>query len=535
VPDVVVLGTGAAGLVAAVAAHDAGASVAVYEKGDALGGTTALSGGIVWIPNNPHMAELGLDDSRADALAYLDALSLGIIQPEMAAALVDSGPEVVAWLERETPVRLRVVRGYPDYHPEHPGGKPGGGRSLDPGLFGFEQLGAWADRVVCPTPVPYMDLLESRLGGGTGKIAPELLAERRARDQRGRGQALVGALLRACLDRGIEPVLGARARELILDGGRVRGVRFAAGAPVHDVVAERAVVLATGGFEWDPVMVKAFLRGPMTSPTTIPTNTGDGQRMAMRAGADLGVMSEAWWVPTAEVPGEMMFGQPRARLILIERTLPRSIMVNRRGHRFVNEATNYNALGGAFHQFDPGRFEFANLPCWLVFDHEYIRRFGFLDTPPGGELPGWVATGATLEALAAAIGVPGDALTATVSRFNQFVDKDHDDDFQRGDSAYDGWSGDQRFLGTRQATLGPLTEAPFHAVEIHSGTLGTKGGARTDPDGQVLDHAGAVIPGLYAAGNAMAAATGMVYGGAGGTLGPAIVFAWRAGRHAAHA
>ncbi len=531
--DVVVLGTGAAGLVAALAAHEHGASVGLYEKGETVGGTTALSGGIVWIPNNPHAAAAGLSDTREEALAYLDSLSLGMIDPALAAALIDTGPDVVRWLEATTPLRLRVVRGYPDYHPEHPGGKPGGGRSLDPELFDFVELGPWAERVVRPPTLPRLTLIEIPLGGGSGVIDEEELGDRDRRDTRGRGQALVGALLKACLDRGIEPVTGARASELECDGGRVTGVEFAPDGPVDAVDARRGVVLATGGFEWDPHLVRAFLRGPMTSPTTIPTNTGDGLRMALRAGAAVGAMSEAWWVPTMEVPGEVLYGAPRARLVLRERTLPRSIMVNRRGRRFANEAANYNALGGAFHLFDPNRFEYANLPCWLVFDHGYFTRYGLLDLVPRSPVPSWVTTAGSVDELAGRIGVDRAGLVATVVRWNELVGLGHDDDFGRGDSAYDGWSGDKRFLGSPQATLGPLDEPPFYAVEIHSGTLGTKGGPRTDVDGRVLDFGGDTIAGLYAAGNAMAAPTGLVYGGAGGTLGPAIVFGYRAGRHAA--
>jgi succinate dehydrogenase/fumarate reductase flavoprotein subunit len=255
--------------------------------------------------------------------------------------------------------------------------------------------------------------------------------------------------------------------------------------------------------------------------------------MVMRAGAELGVMAEAWWVPTIELPGEEQFGRQRARLVLRERTLPGSMMVNRHGRRFTNEAANYNALGGAFHHFDPGRFDFENLPCWLVFDHAHLQTYGFAGSPPGAPPPLGVTSAASVAALATALGVPPPQLEATVERWNDLVAKGHDDDWGRGDSAYDGWCGDQRHLGTVRATLGPLTTPPFHAVPIHSGTLGTKGGARTSVDGEVLAPGGAPIPGLYAAGNAMAAPTGMVYGGAGGTLGPALVFGYRAGRHAA--
>jgi succinate dehydrogenase/fumarate reductase flavoprotein subunit len=528
--DVVVLGTGAAGLVAALAASDSGASVGLYEKGDVVGGTTALSGGIVWIPNNPLAATAGIADSRAEALAYLDSLSLGMTDPDLVAALVDTGPELLGWLTATTPLRLQVAVGFPDYHPDHPGGKPAGGRSLDPDLFAFERLGAWAQRVARPPNLPRLNLLESPLGGGSGTIDPAVLQERVDHDVRGRGQALVGALLEACLGRSIEPVTGARATELVIEGGQVRGVRFESG----DVAtAERGVVVAVGGFEWDRQLVEAFLRGPMTSPTTIPTNTGDGLRMMMRAGAALGVMSEAWWVPTIEVPGEELYGHQRARLILRERTLPGSIMVNRRGRRFADEAANYNALGGALHQFDPSRFQYANLPCWLVFDQAYLRRYGFVTAGPGDDAPPWVTSAATLLELGTQLGIDAAGLDATVTRWNELVLAGHDDDFGRGDNAYDRWNGDQRSLDSATATIGTLTEPPFHAVEIRSGTLGTKGGARTDVDGQVLDLEGGPIDGLYAAGNSMAAVTAMIYGGGGGTLGPAMVFGYRAGRHAA--
>ncbi|WP_433507637.1 FAD-dependent oxidoreductase [Pseudonocardia halophobica] len=521
--DVVVLGTGGAGLVAAVAAADAGAEVAVVEKGERVGGTTALSGGTTWIPANPHEST---PDGRADALAYLDSLSHGLIEPALAEAFVDTGPEFVCWIEAVTPVRYHVVPGLPDYHPEHPGGKPGGGRSLDPDLFSFRELGEWADRVVMPERLPRLMLTETFMGGG--RPGPPSRDERRERDLRGCGHALVGGLLKALLDRGIAPRTGLRATSLILGDG-VEGVRFADGSEIR---ARRGVVLATGGFEWDPELVRAYLRGPMTSPASVPTNTGDGLRLAMAAGAQLGTMREAWWVPTVEIPGDEAFGRQRAQLVLRERSLPRSIMVNRTGRRFTNEAANYNALGGAFHQFDPTTFSYANLPCWLVFDAEYLRRYGFLSLPPGAEPPAWVTTAATLDELARRIGVPPLELAATVARFNAHVADGADTDFGRGTSAYDGWNGDQTHYPGPGATLGPLTEGPFHAVEIHSGALGTKGGPRTDVDGRVLDLAGAPIPGLYAAGNAMAGVTGMVYGGAGGTLGPGMVFGYRAGRHA---
>jgi succinate dehydrogenase/fumarate reductase flavoprotein subunit len=529
--DVVVLGTGAAGLCAALAAASSGARVGLFEKGEKVGGTTALSSAVAWLPANKYAAEAGVDDSREDGLAYLAALSHGMILPELAETFVDTVPELIDWLETSTPLQLRLVHGFPDYHPEHPGGKPKGGRSLEPELFSFAEMPGWGERMVGATRP--MRVSETPTGGGTGILPPEVAAERQAGQVEGVGRAMVGALLKGCLDHDIVPRTGHRATELVVDGNRVTGVRFeTADGPVE--VAARSVVLATGGFEFDEGLVRDFLRGPIRFPAGVPTNTGDGLRMAMKVGARLGNMREAWWVPVVALPAPEGATHQPVQLVLRERTLPRSLMVNRFGARFTNEAANYNALGGAFHQFDPTSFSYLNLPCWLVFDQGFVDRFGGFGTGPGGPVPEWVLRADDLATLAAQMDVPADALTATVARFDELVASGHDDDFLRGDSAYDGWCGDQSRYPNREATLGPLDTAPYYAVELHSSTLGTKGGPRTDVDGAVLDVDGRVIPGLFAAGNAMAGPTGMVYGGAGGTLGPALVFGYRAGRAAAH-
>ncbi len=529
VHDVVVLGSGAAGLVAALAAAEAGADVALYEKADAVGGTTAVSGGTVWMPCNPHIPD-GSDDREA-ALAYLDSLSLGLIDRRTAETFVDDGPATITWLETVTPLRFDALAGFPDYHPENQGGRTG--RSLDPALYPFTELGEWAGRVVAGHRNPHVRLADIPIGGGTGIITDELLAVRRADDLRGCGAALVGPMLKALLDRGVEPVLSARATDLVLDAGRVTGVRIVRSGSEQVVRARRGVVLATGGFEWERELVAAFLRGPMTSPASPPTNTGDGLRMAMRAGADLAAMSEAWWVPTLEAPGDDAFGRQRSHLLLRERTLPRSIMVNRSGRRFTNEAGNYNAFGAALHVLDPHRLEYANLPCWLLFDQGFVDRYGFHATAAGGSIPDWVVRAPDPGTLAQTLGLPADALEATIERWNTMASALCDDDFRRGDSAYDRWMGDVGGQRGHATTIGPLDEAPFYAVPVHSGCLGTKGGARIDLDGRVLDTRGQPVAGLFAAGNAAAATTGRAYGGAGGTLGPILVFGRRAGAAAA--
>ena len=527
----VVLGSGAAGLVAALAAAQTGCSVGLFEKASLLGGTSAISGGVVWIPLNPHQ-ELGTD-SREAALAYLDSLSLGRMDPLLAATFVDNGGDAVRWLEETTALRFRPVPHYPDYHPEHPGGLPDGGRSLDPGLFSFRELGDWADRINRSKRSAHLTITDTTLGGGTGYLDEATLAHRQDNDLRGCGNALVGPIIKALLDLDVEPVTDARATDVIVDDGRVTGVRFDISGAEHIATARYGVVLATGGFEWNPELVAEFLRGPMTSPASLPTNTGDGLLMAMRAGARLGNMGQAWWVPTVEIPGDQVQGRQRANLVNRERTLPGSIMVNAAGRRFTNEASNYNALGGAFHQMDAMSFGYPNLPAWLVFDEAHARAYGSFASPAGTPIADWISRAPTLHSLAEQVGIDPDGLEATVQRWNQMVTAGQDEDFHRGDSAYDRWSGDGDFRFTKASTLGPIDTAPFYAVPVHSGTLGTSGGPRIDELGRVLDTHSEPIPGLYAAGNVAAAPTAMAYGGAGGTLGPILVFGRLAGTSAA--
>lgn len=532
--DVLVLGTGAAGLTAAVTAAKNGASVAVFEKGDKIGGTSAWSGGQVWIPNNPHMADHGIEDSRERALTYLMGLSHGMIEPRLAEACIDAGPEMVRDLEEDTPVQFYSVPEFPDYHAEASGGSLRGGRTLECPIYPFRELGAWEDRVT-PSPyypIPNITMSETPLGKPVPQPpSAEELARRQERNERGCGQALIGRLLRACLDRGIEPYTGWRARRLLVEEGTVIGVVFDTEEGERTVRARGGVVLATGGFEWDEELRRAFLRGPMTHPVSIRTNTGDGLKMAMKAGAAIGNMREAWWTPVADVPESQ--NEMGRLMIMGQRTLPHSIMVNARGKRFTNEAANYNAFGAAFHEMDVARFDYANLPAWLIFDRDYLDAYGFGYPGTPGEAPDWLTSAPTLEALAEVLSIPADALAATVARWNAHVADGHDPDFLRGEGAHDRWWGDPHRKGRRDATLGPIGRAPFYAIRVNPGALGTKGGPRVDPDARVLDLDGEPIPGLYAAGNVMASPYGMTYGGPGGTLGPGMTFGWLAGRHVA--
>lgn len=526
--DVVVIGAGAAGLAAALAAAEGGAQVALLEKGASLGGTAAISGGIVWAPMNPAMTEAGIADSRAEAMAYFEGLNHGDIRAEMIEAFVDEAAGALRFLQSVSALKWEVLEGYPDYFLDRPGAKPAGGRALDSGLFAFSELGDWASKIATNgQPLP-IKLSETPLGGFFGQLDPQEVKARLAKDARGWGQALVGALLKACLERGIAPHLEHRASALLEEDGRVCGVSGETPAGGFRIKARRGVVLATGGFEHDRALVQTFLKGPMTAPASPPGNTGDGLRLAMRAGAALGSMTHSWWMPVIET-GETWFGgTARTYPVLLERTLPGSILVNRRGVRFCNEAANYSALSGAFHAFDPNTYDYPNLPAFLIIDGRFRARFPVASAMPGAPAP-FLAQGETLGELATKIGVDPDGLQGTVARFNGFAAAGQDKDFARGVSAYDRFYGDRSQPGAA-ATLGALATPPYFAAEIKMGTLGTCGGALTDARARVLDHAGAPIAGLFAAGNCMASPTGGVYAGAGGTLGPALTFGVIAGR-----
>ena len=533
--DVIILGCGPAGMTAALAAHEAGAKVALIERFDRIGGTGAVSGGVIWVADNPWMREAGMPDSREDALAYFRSLDHGDLVEETIEAFVHQGPEALEFLERIDALKVAVLPGYPDYYGDRPGAKPHGSRALDHDLFDLGTLGEWAAKIYAiEEPKPLM-LRETPLGGATTMPPMELLGERMAARQCGFGQAMVARLLKACLERGIEPILGVDTHGLVKDGERITGIEGTRDGAPFALSARRGVIITTGGFEWDEELRQTFLRGPVTAPASPPTGKGGGLKLAMAAGAKLGNMTSAWWAPTLVQPdAPWASGEQRGQIILIERTVPHSIMVNRSAKRFCNEAANYSSLGGVFHQFDPAKYDYLNLPAYLIFDAQYAARYPLGTRIPGQPIPDWVTRAETLEGVAQQIGLDPAALMETVARFNVHADEGHDPDFGRGTSAYDHFYGDRSREGTG-VTLGAVREAPFYAVEVHSGLLGTNGGPRTDGQARILGHDGAPIPGLLGAGNAIACPTGGIYAGAGGTLGPALTFGYIAGRSAARA
>ncbi|MEQ8717330.1 MAG: FAD-dependent oxidoreductase [Acidimicrobiales bacterium] len=519
--DVVVVGSGAPGLTAALAAAKNGATVVVLEKADFLGGTSAVSGGMIWIPMNRCMTELGIADTRDDALAYLGAICDDRTPVGVLETLVDRGTEMQAFVETESDLRFETLENFPDYHPEWPGSH-GGGRSLEPSPYhASEKLGDLFESLR-PDHRPPFTMREYEEWRIFTRFPWEELAERAETGVVARGRALVAPLVKACADAGVTLVTGYGVRRLAGDGAGVTGVV----GDSSTIAAAGGVVLACGGFEWSAEMAQSYLPGPIQGSCSPPHNTGDGIRMAAKVGSKLGNLNEAWWGPMVVIPGDETDGAPTSTLLRFERTGPGSIIVNRAGRRFVNEAHNYNDMTKAFHTFDPGTYTYANLPAWLIFDHAHLREYGFLAHRAGHATPEWLTDALSLAELATKIGVDPDGLDATVERFNQHAVEGADPDFHRGASAYDRYWGDDR---AERPALGPLTEAPYYAIEVVSGVIGTKGGIVTDPDARALDAFDDPIPGLFAVGNTTAQPMGPGYAGAGSTLGPGMTMGYAAG------
>ncbi|HZS36126.1 MAG TPA: FAD-dependent oxidoreductase [Polyangia bacterium] len=533
--DVLVIGSGGAGLVAALAAHQAGAKVTLVEKAAKAGGTTAVSGGVLWIPNNHHMGKAGIADSRAEALQYVKRLADGRSDEKLIETFLDEAPQMLKFVEEVTPVRFQALPKYPDYHPEFAGAKPGG-RSLDPGLFDTKQLGAWKDKlrrspVFGMTAMSVSEATEWGVFSKPLKLPFKLLGQRFSEGLVCYGGALVGGLLKGLLDRGIEPLLQTAARDLVVEDGRVVGLKAVQNGKEILISAKRGVILASGGFEWSKTLTAQFLGGIVTHPNSPPGNDGDGLKMAMALGADLANMSEAWWCPSIDIPGEEYDGQQLHRGDFAIRSLPHSLIVNRRGNRFVNEAQNYNDLMKPFFHVDPVAYERPNLPAWVILDQQFVEHYALLTIVPGMPVPEWIPRAQTIGELAEKIGVDSKGLTATVERFNGFAKSGVDSEFGRGASLYDHFYGD---LDQKpNPNLGTVEKAPFYALQVHPGAIGTKGGARVDSRARVLHVNGAPIAGLYAAGNVMAGITGPGYPGAGSTIGTAMTFGYIAGRDAA--
>lgn len=550
--DVLVIGSGAGALTAALVAAHAGRRVIVVEKDPLWGGASATSGGFLWIPASHLAAAQGAQDSAAEAFAYLRAVTDANVADARIRAFVEQGPAMLAWLEQHSEVRYRSIP-YTDYRPDVPGAKLGF-RTHDVLPLDGRRLGKSLDTL---RPTAPATLLFNRVAFTMDDVFPllhrppgwwrtliKVLARyyldigQRLRSPRNRflaaGNALLGRL-RVSLDAHAVPVwLHAPLRELVRDpaSGRVTAAIVERDGRSVRVAARDAVILGTGGYERNPAMRRANLPGAWNPEWSgsVESNTGDGIEAGRRIGAALGNMDSAWWGPMLKLPDE-----PRARLMTFERALPGSIIVNQGGQRYMDEAMAYDLAGGLMVSADrPGS---GTAPSWFLFDERYRRRYPIGPLNPG--VPLWLHQKGLRQILVKArdwselaerTGLPAPALQATLEDFNRHALTGKDPAFGRGDSAYDRFYGDPKVAPN--PNLAPLATPPFYAIPIYPGDIGTNGGLQTNEHAQVLDEYGQAIPGLYATGNTTASVMGHSYPGAGATLGPSMSFGFIAANHA---
>jgi 3-oxosteroid 1-dehydrogenase len=525
--DVVVIGSGGAALTAATLAHDGGAEVVILEKADMIGGTTAVSGGAAWLPGNHLMEKAGMTDSREDALAYLRRLTGGREpDPELLEVYVDTAPEMLRYLEDHTPLKTHISP-LPDYY--WPWGIPGHravpARAVeaDPFPVGTE-LSEWADRLVKRGTLMSLGTATT-LTEDFLPQTPELLEELRRREQediRPKGAALVARLFKGLLERGVDVMLNAPGRHLLTnENGDVIGVVVHPEGRSLRLGARKGVILACGGFEWNPELVRAHI-GYDVKPLSPPNNVGDGLMMATEVGARLANLDSYWGTPVMFDPDITRDGQLVPQFEW-GRGAPASIVVNRKGLRFANEALPYNDFPKAFGQYDPQAVEFPNAgPGFLIFDQTVRDAQRILSMFPGQPDPAWVVRADSVGELAERVGVDRDTLEATIARYNENARLGEDPDFHRHERGL-----------MAPGQVAPIELPPYYAVEIFPGALGTNGGPQIDRNGQVRKLGGGVVGGLYAAGNTAANAFGWAYPSGGGTIGNGMVFGFLAGRHAA--
>jgi 3-oxosteroid 1-dehydrogenase len=542
--DVVVLGSGAAGLGAALTATELGMSAVVLEAQKLVGGSSALAGGGMWIPANHFMAQDGDADSAETALQYMEQL-VGDEPPASSRArkeaFVRNAPKVLEFLEA-CGMQFRRTTGYPDYFPDVPGGSTAG-RGVESVIFDTNKLGEWADalpprRFPRSLPMGTLDValivLAKRRPRGFARLARiyvhHWVSKVRRQSLVGGGGALVAQLLHQCLRRDVPIWRETRAVELVIEGGRVAGVVVERDGAKQRIRAARAVHLGAGGFARNAALREQHQRHPITAQWTSAHagDLGDGLRLGLSAGAATALLDEAWWGPSSFLPPE-----GPAIFHVSERSKPGSLIVDQSAVRYFNESMDYVLAGQTMYERSA---QVPAIPSYLIFDQRYRNRYPFGANLPGRtpqELldSGYFIRADTIAALAGRCGLPADQLAQTVARFNGFAKTGRDEDFHRGENAYDTYYGDPRVKPN--ACLAPIAKGPFYAVALYPGDLGTKGGLVTDEQGRVLREDGTAIEGLYSSGNTSASVMGRRYPGPGVTLAPALTFSWLAMRHAA--
>jgi len=531
--DVVVVGSGGGALTAALLARDGGASVLVVEKDEFIGGTTAVSGGDMWVPLNRHIAD---SDSRQDAIDYVTRLSDGrASDPSLIEVYVDNAHLAVEYLEEHTGYVSRSAGWLHDYYSvigtRIPGVKQFS-RSVSPAPYpAGAELGELAKLVNYGPWIPPVEFtfIEQREGLDT----PEEVERRRREGIRARGGGLIAPLFKALLDRGVEIRTRTPASRLVTDeAGAVIGVVAGPEGAEKRLGARRGVVLACGGFEWNKEMVKTYI-GYEVQPMSPWMNTGDGHLMAMEVGAKLGNMTSFFSYGVVYEPFEKgRDGNPLPQMIMGLGT--GSIIVNQQGKRFMHGGYTYNDFSHPFAFFDQRNPGYTNKPpAWVIFGSEVLKNgvMGVkpgialdLQVPEGQSAPDWVVLADSVRELAEQAGIDPDALEETVERYNHYAAKGEDPDWgDPGQTAV--------LTGPDTVNLTPIVGPPYGAIQQWPGTIGTHGGCRIDADGRVLGNRVPVIDGLYAAGNTSASVLGCVYPGGGGCIGPSVTMGYRAGLH----
>jgi len=554
--DVLIVGSGNGALTAALSSYEMGVTdVLIVEKSAKIGGTSATSGGGVWIPCNRYAKAAGAQDSFDDAKAYLlNTTPAGAVPEEMIDSYLRNGPKMIDFLHERSDVRYETLEHYPDYYTNVEGSRTGH-RSMEPARFDSSLLGEDVGRL---RPSHHMMRLFSRIyftqveaalltlqGPGWIKLTMKLIASWALDfawlikgNGLGRdvctGAAGVARLWYSVKKRNIPLWASAPMEELIEDNGRVVGAIIKRDGKLMRVQARKGVILAAGGFERNQQMREQYLPAPTSSDWSggVEGNTGDAIQAGLKLGAATRLMDGAWWCTTVSVPGE-----PAPRLSVMEKSYPGSCIVNLRGERFANESQNYMAF-----QKDLYKQHTEAAPCspmYQIFDARFRRDYIVGPLMTASLKPDWtipkewfetklVGKANTVRELAEQLGIDADNLETTVGKMNGFAKTGKDLDFQRGDSAYDRYYGDPRF--EPNPCLGAIDEAPFYAMRLEAGDFGTQGGLATNPDAQVLKDDGSAIAGLYAVGNCSAAVL-PTYPGPGSTLGPAMTFAYQAAKH----
>jgi succinate dehydrogenase/fumarate reductase flavoprotein subunit len=534
--DVVVVGSGAGGLVAAITAANHGLKTLIIEKGKVWGGSSALSGGGLWIPNNHVSKKAGLQDSEEEALTYMQEVieDTGPASTyERKLAYVKNGHQMVKFLEE---LGMKWVAGslYPDYYPERPGGKIG--RSIEGEIFDSRLIGELEQtlrkgEIEAPLPLysgkvsslpkaftnlkDFSTVIGMFLGGFKHKIKGERAISI--------GAGLVARLLKITLDLKVPLWLSTPLKDLLIDDGKIQGVQVEKDGKPY-LIKCKAVILAGGGFERNPELREKYHQIGTDWTAASPDNTGDMLLIAQKHNLDTALLDDAWWGPTA------IDAEGRRKFLVYERSMPHCMIVDQTGERYFNESQSYTDAGHAI--LDRQNKNGRAIPSWLIMESRNRNRYLFGDmlprrTPKEAIDSGFLVKADTIEGLAEKCGIDLKGLTSTLERFNQFARSGVDEDFGRGNSAYDNYYGDPTY---GNPNLGEIVKPPFYAVKIYPGDLGTKGGIVANEHGQALRN-GLPIEGLYATGNCSASVMGRVYPGPGSTLGPTTVFGYISANH----